>query len=103
MMLSFSNFRDIYPDIFEKIKSNFLFEKEFPCIFAMASFKKEVMKFLIFQSYEDILNNAPEALNLIKDKKFRDEIEKTYETLILVSDCFFGVRQRRGIHSSLAL
>lgn len=89
MMLGFSDFRNIYSNLFEKIGKIFLSNSEFPCIYAMASFKKEVMKFLVFHSYNDILNNLPEALNLLKNKTFYNELEETYETLILVSDCFF--------------
>lgn len=88
MMLSLSDIKEIYPDTLEKLRKNFLYDHKFPCLFAIASFKKEVMKFLVFNSYEDILKNLPKALNLLKNKTFFNEVEKTYETLILISNHF---------------
>lgn len=86
MILTSNQLKSQNHEIWGLLSSYFSTASNLPCLFAMASFKKAIMNFLIVNSYDDIINNFSENIinfnAMCESMSFHD---KTYKTLLIVS------------------
>lgn len=88
MLIDLYELKEKYESIWRKLDVFIMKNKKFPCLFAMASLKKEVMNFLVIYSYQDFGKFLPEILTDFNKLTLDSSLEKTYKTLIVVSDYF---------------
>lgn len=86
MIISAKNLKENHPDIWNLLSISLGRSSDFPCLFAMASFKKEFMQFVIADSKKDIAKLIASSLLEFSEKfnNSRSFFEKTYETLVLI-------------------
>ncbi len=86
MAISIDDLKLNHPDIFESLGESFSWKNNFPCLFAIASFNKCLMKFVVVDFKNEIIPSISKALfDFATDfKESQDVMEKTYGTLVLV-------------------
>jgi FPC/CPF motif-containing protein YcgG len=86
MIISTEELKEMHPEIWNSLFNQLNGHGDFPCLFAIASFKKMIMKFVIADNKSHIVRLLSESLlnfsNHIKTE--RSLTSKTYETLVLI-------------------
>lgn len=86
MTISTEELKERHPEIWGSLSNQLNGHGDFPCLFAIASFKKMIMKFVIADNKSHIIRLLSESLlnfsNHIKTE--RSLTTKTYETLVLI-------------------
>lgn len=86
-MISTEELEQLHPDIWESLSHLFSGRSNNPCLFATASFKKNIMKFVIVEKKSDVIKYLSSQLVCFSEKlkEERDFTEKTFNTLVLIS------------------
>ena len=85
-MLSTDELFKLHPKISRDLYNFFSDMKKFPCLFAIGSFNKKQMNFIIVEKFSDILGELKKELPIFKtswDQK-QHNTEKTYSTIVLI-------------------
>lgn len=85
-MISVKELRDLHPDIWASLNYIFSGTSNVPCLFATASFKKEIMQFTVVDKKSELMKILSADLISFSNKlqEAKDLAEKTYSTLIVV-------------------
>lgn len=93
-MLSCHSLKITHPDIWDELELFFNGRSVLPCLFAVASFHKKMMKFIVVEKRSEIVNeliaNLPKFNDLINSEE--NITSKTYSTTILI--CLEGAGER---------